>query len=75
MICQRSLGGNIRDCACRLPDEAGWAECPSEFRGIIIQKRPALSGEFCQSCGSPNMVRAGTCMLCRDCGDSSGGCS
>lgn len=32
------------------------------------------SGNFCQKCMSGNMVRAGTCLLCLDCGDTSGGC-
>ena len=36
---------------------------------------PGLSGDICAACGSPNMVRAGTCLLCRDCGSTDGGCS
>lgn len=31
-----------------------------------------LSGEFCRDCGSPNMLRTGTCMTCQDCGSSLG---
>jgi hypothetical protein len=33
------------------------------------------SGDICDRCGSPNVVRAGTCKLCRDCGSTDGGCS
>ncbi len=29
-------------------------------------------GEICQSCGSANMQRAGSCMVCADCGTTSG---
>lgn len=36
---------------------------------------PRLSGDICQTCGSPNMIRTGTCLTCVECGDSSGGCS
>jgi hypothetical protein len=32
-------------------------------------------GEVCSRCGSPNMTRAGSCLVCRECGDTSGGCS
>lgn len=34
-----------------------------------------LAGEFCKDCGSPNMMRSGTCLTCRDCGSSNDGCS
>ena len=30
------------------------------------------TGEFCGICGSANMVRAGTCSTCQDCGSTSG---
>jgi hypothetical protein len=36
---------------------------------------PRLSGDICDSCGSPNLQWAGTCKVCRDCGSSAGGCS
>jgi ribonucleoside-diphosphate reductase alpha chain len=29
-------------------------------------------GEICQACGSANMQRAGSCMVCADCGSTSG---
>lgn len=88
-FCERLYGGSVRDCACRLPDGGGWLECPPEARGILAlalaaplpsvpprQGRfPSMAGEFCHSCGSPNMIRTGTCLTCGDCGDSSGGCS
>ncbi|MDE2103656.1 MAG: hypothetical protein KGL39_40840 [Patescibacteria group bacterium] len=91
MICARLQGGSIRDCLCRLSHEGGWLECPPEARKPLPKVSPAiiasmadnsatalratLAGEFCHSCGSPNMIRTGTCLTCRDCGDSSGGCS
>lgn len=62
----------------------GWLECPPSARGILVPveevipppPRPrSMAGEFCQTCGSPNMIRTGTCMTCASCGDSSGGCS
>lgn len=37
-------------------------------------QRATQSGNVCLRCGSANMVRAGTCLLCLDCGDTSGGC-
>lgn len=49
------------------------------FRHVKIAsmqpRTSSLAGEFCHSCGGPNMIRTGTCMTCGDCGDSSGGCS
>lgn len=33
------------------------------------------TGDVCWKCGSPNMQRAGPCLACRDCGETSGGCS
>lgn len=89
IVCQRLLGGSAANCQCRLAS-GGWAECPPEARGVIVIERvvvqaqpqpdatpsqPKPAGEFCRTCGGVNMVRAGTCMVCRDCGDSSGGCS
>lgn len=32
------------------------------------------TGDLCCVCGSANMTRDGTCMLCLDCGDKTGGC-
>ncbi len=81
-VCERLYGGSIKDCACRLPNLAGWAECPDEARGILAPApapQPApqprtLTGDICDDCGSPNMTRAGTCLLCLNCGSTSGGC-
>lgn len=95
--CHRLHGGSVKDCACRLPNDAGWLECPPEARGVpmaepmpppplsptgsaaaVIEKsaKPKqLAGDLCQDCGSANLQRAGTCLLCADCGSTSGGCS
>lgn len=80
--CARLHGGGVRECICFLPNKGGFIECPPVAR-TVLQHRPApsprpqptLAGEFCADCGSPNVTRAGTCMLCRDCGSTSGGCS
>lgn len=76
MICHRLHGGSVRNCECRLPGD-GWAECPPEARKEIRNavRMPSFSGDICATCGSPDMIRAGTCLLCRNCGDTSGGCS
>jgi hypothetical protein len=76
MICQRAYGGSARDCTCRLQNLGGWAECPPEARRVLpkMARQPSLSGDFCQDCHSPRMIRAGTCLLCLDCGSTSGGC-
>lgn len=68
MACLRLYGGSIKDCECRLPG-GGWGECPPEARRVIPKtaRQPSLSGEFCDDCG--------VCLLCLDCGGSSGGCS
>jgi hypothetical protein len=34
--------------------------------------RPSPTGEVCDRCGGANMIRAGACMVCADCGTSSG---
>jgi ribonucleoside-diphosphate reductase alpha chain len=38
------------------------------------QKKPAVStdGTVCATCGSPDMMRAGSCYTCRSCGSTSG---
>lgn len=54
-----------------------WSGGSGEFRlfNHEMQKVSQLySGNICNKCGSINVVRAGTCLLCRDCGDTSGGC-
>lgn len=33
------------------------------------------TGDCCVTCGGTRMVRAGVCLKCEDCGDTSGGCS
>jgi hypothetical protein len=81
--CNRLHGGSVRDCVCRLPHD-GWLECPPSASlnsrrpdlGFAPQHPPRrLTGDICADCGSPNMVRTGTCMTCQDCGSTSGGCS
>lgn len=75
MICERLYGGSVRDCACRLPS-GEWSECPPEARRVIPKRarQPSLSGDCCDDCGSFDMIRAGTCLLCRNCGSTNGGC-
>lgn len=83
--CARLHGGSVRNCICMLPNSAGFIECPPAARGELVRVEVAhqlvqapprnLTGDICDQCGSPNMVRAGTCMLCHDCGSTSGGCS
>lgn len=34
-----------------------------------------FTGDVCDSCGSAQMVRTGTCLTCQSCGTPSGGCS
>lgn len=34
-FCARLHGKSIRQCACRLPNEGGWALCPPEARGLL----------------------------------------
>lgn len=33
------------------------------------------TGDICDKCGSPDMVRDGKCLTCLACGSTSGGCS
>lgn len=75
MKCHRLAGGSVRDCECRLPNGSGWLPCPSEARGVLRRSAPSYSGDICAECGSPSMVRTGTCLTCQNCGSSSGGCS
>jgi hypothetical protein len=48
MICNRLLGGSIRDCDCRLPpwdreQGGGWLRCPPDARGILEPIAPTLT--------------------------------
>lgn len=53
-----------------------WNGGSGRFRLFFSEMQPVTStGNVCTKCGSINVVRAGTCLLCRDCGDTSGGCS
>lgn len=86
LICKRLHGGSVGLCGCRLPlgadGKGGWLECPPQARRVLPKQAAVkvaverqVTGDICHSCGGPNMMRAGTCLVCRDCGDSSGGCS
>jgi hypothetical protein len=64
-------------CPCFLTG-GGWLDCP---KAMLVEKayatvaKAALTGDICSTCGGTNMRRAGTCLLCSDCGSTSGGCS
>lgn len=52
-----------------------WNGGSGKFRLFFHEMQAVVTtGSVCMKCGGSNMVRAGTCMLCRDCGDTSGGC-
>lgn len=52
-----------------------WHGGSSRMRLLFQEMIPTVStGNVCAQCGGSNLVRAGTCILCRDCGDTSGGC-
>lgn len=52
-----------------------WRNNTREFRAFPHEMVPVVStGNQCERCGSSNLVRAGTCLVCQDCGDTSGGC-
>lgn len=52
-----------------------WNGGSGEFRLLYSEMSIAKpTGNVCMRCGSSNQVRAGTCLLCLDCGDTSGGC-
>lgn len=54
----------------------GWDEFkPVGLNGVAQTKGPSSpTGDCCITCGSVNMTRDGTCLLCLDCGDKTGGC-
>jgi len=39
------------------------------------KRQSGPTGDCCDECGSFAMQRSGTCLVCRECGASSGGCS
>ncbi len=56
----------------------GWEITPKGLNALAMaspKQVAAFSGDICQTCGSPNMVRTGTCLTCQNCGDTSAGCS
>ena len=36
------------------------------------QPQPGFTGDFCDHCGLPAMIRTGTCLTCQNCGATSG---
>lgn len=79
ILCNLAVGGSIRDCGCRV--EGGWAECPAEVRRRLAYERankrhplplPGYTGDVCDICGSSQLIRNGTCLLCTSCGATSG---
>lgn len=55
--------------------KVNWNGGSGEFRLLFNEMQFAKpTGNVCMKCGSGNQVRAGTCLLCLDCGDTSGGC-
>ncbi len=64
----------------------GWLPCPpspAKRKGFLPPANldlpmpsgavtPQFSGDICHECGSPAMVRTGTCMTCQECGETSG---
>ena len=52
------------------------AAATGRYRASWDELRPdqGASGDICGDCGSANMTRAGSCLLCKDCGSTSGGC-
>lgn len=57
---------------------ADWEITPKGARMLADSGSKAaagFTGDICQTCGSPRMIRTGTCLTCQDCGDTSGGCS
>lgn len=40
----------------------------------VAPQQCGYTGDVCVTCGGARMVRTGTCLQCKDCGDTSGGC-
>lgn len=52
---------------------AGWDEISHhEGNGRGKPKQSSPTGEICQTCGGVNMIRAGSCLTCQDCGSTTG---
>lgn len=39
---------------------------------VYLAKQAGATGDFCKYCNGVNVVRNGNCLLCRDCGETSG---
>ena len=51
------------------------AAATGRFRAVFEEMVPVLAsstGDVCDECGSVNMTRNGTCLLCLDCGRTTG---
>lgn len=49
------------------------AAATGRFRALFSEMRSyALAGEVCDVCGSPDLLRAGSCLVCASCGTSTG---
>ena len=70
----RSQGPSVQSLSPRLDStDLGAPEQTDESAGIARSK--GFVGELCGNCGGFNTLRRGACILCSDCGDTSGGCS
>lgn len=53
------------------------AAATGRFRALYCEMeanppQEGMTGDVCDRCGSPNMQRSGTCLVCRDCGETTG---
>ena len=72
----RALPLHVHEALRALPrgeEHGGFLPSPSDF--AAQKPRRSYTGDVCRQCGSPNMVRTGTCMTCQECASSDGGCS
>jgi hypothetical protein len=44
----------------------------SEMDPLPNPTRSSPTGNPCEKCGSPNVIRTGSCVTCQDCGENSG---
>lgn len=53
-------------------EKSNYGELSEEQKAIKEAKSKGYTGEACPSCGSMRLKRNGTCMLCEDCGSTTG---
>ena len=75
MICNRLLGGSVRDCDCRLPpwdreNGGGWLRCPPDARGLL-EPVPIESPAKPLATTAAIEREARTGDICQDCGSLS----